>query len=85
MNLILCGSVFTLMKKIFENAKEPLFGRADEKIHLKPFNVEVLKAIYTDQQTVSKPEDLLAFYTITGGVAKYVEVFTMSLISPYSL
>lgn len=76
MNLVLCGSVFTLMKKIFENAKEPLFGRADEKIHLKPFNVDVLKTIYTDQPIVFKPEELLAFYTITGGVAKYVEVFT---------
>jgi AAA+ ATPase superfamily predicted ATPase len=42
MNLVLCGSVFSLMKKIFENGKEPLFGRANEKIHLKPFNVSLL-------------------------------------------
>jgi hypothetical protein len=76
MNLVICGSVYSLMKKIFENGKEPLFGRANEKIHLKPFNVETLKKKYTDQQTSFKPEDLLAFYTITGGVAKYVEIFT---------
>lgn len=76
MNLVLCGSVYSLMKKIFENGKEPLFGRANEKIHLKPFNVVTLKKIYTDQLTPFKPDDLLAFYTITGGVAKYVEIFT---------
>jgi AAA+ ATPase superfamily predicted ATPase len=75
-NLVICGSVYSLMKKIFENGKEPLFGRANEKIHLKPFNVETLKKIYTNQQTPFNPDDLLAFYTITGGVAKYVEIFT---------
>lgn len=76
MNLVICGSVYSLMKKIFENGKEPLFGRANEKIHLKPFNVDTLKKIYVDQQPKFKPGDLLAFYTITGGVAKYVEIFT---------
>lgn len=75
MNLVLCGSIFTLMKKIFEDAKEPLFGRADEKIILKAFDVEVLKEIYSAQQPEFKMGDFLAFYTITGGVAKYVEVF----------
>ena len=24
-NLILCGSIYSLMKRIFENSKEPLF------------------------------------------------------------
>ena len=75
MNLVLCGSVYSLMKKIFENAKEPLFGRADEKIHLKPFSVEILKSIYMDHSGILDPEDFLAFYTLTGGVAKYVEIF----------
>ncbi len=32
LNLIISGSVFTLMKKIFEDYEEPLFGRANEKI-----------------------------------------------------
>lgn len=76
MNLVICGSIYSLMKKIFESGKEPLFGRANEKIHLKPFDIDTLKKIYTDHQAIFKPEDLLAFYTITGGVAKYVEIFT---------
>ncbi len=38
LNLIVSGSVFTLMKKIFEDYEEPLFGRADEKLTLQPFS-----------------------------------------------
>lgn len=75
LNLILSGSVYSLMKKIFENTKEPLFGRANEKILLKPFTVDALKALVERTNPAWKPEDLLAFYTITGGVAKYVEHF----------
>lgn len=73
-NLILCGSVYSLMKNIFENSKEPLFARATERIHLKPFHVDTLKEILTDHNPKYKPEDLLAFYLFTGGVAKYVEL-----------
>ncbi len=76
LNLILSGSVYSLMKKIFENAKEPLFGRANERIHLKPFTVDVIRNILTDHRPACKPGDLLAFYILTGGVAKYVEIFT---------
>jgi len=75
MNLILSGSVYSLMKKIFENAKEPLFGRANERIHLKPFTVDVINTILSDHHPACKPADLLAFYMLTGGVAKYVEIF----------
>ncbi|HPT30660.1 MAG TPA: ATP-binding protein [Prolixibacteraceae bacterium] len=73
-NLILCGSIYALMKKIFENSKEPLFGRANERIHLKPFHVDILKEILKDNSPNYKAEDLLAFYVFTGGVAKYIEL-----------
>ncbi|SMD41937.1 hypothetical protein SAMN00777080_0472 [Aquiflexum balticum DSM 16537] len=73
MNLILCGSIYSLMKKVFEDAKEPLFGRATARIHIKPFGVETLKEILKDFNPTYTNFDLLVFYTITGGVAKYVE------------
>jgi uncharacterized protein len=73
-NLILCGSIYSLMKNIFENSKEPLFARATERIHLKAFNVITLKEILADNYPKYKSEDLLVFYTFTGGVAKYVEL-----------
>lgn len=72
-NLVLCGSIYSLMKKIFEDAKEPLFARATGRIHLKPFGVETLREILSEYNKAYSNEDLLAFYTFTGGVAKYVE------------
>lgn len=72
LNLIISGSVFTLMKKIFENYEEPLFGRANEKITLEPFRTDVLKEILHDFNPDYTPEDLLALFSITGGVAWYV-------------
>ena len=75
LNLVLCGSIYSMMKRIFENNKEPLFGRADKKINLKPFRVDTLKQILKDHYQNYTAEDLLTFYIITGGVAKYVELF----------
>jgi len=74
MNLILCGSVYSMMTRIFENSKEPLFGRATQRIHLKAFDIATLKEILNDYATDYSNEDLLAFYLFTGGVAKYVEL-----------
>jgi len=73
-NLILCGSVYSLMKQIFEQSKEPLFGRANNRLHLKAFSIKTLKEIFTDYNPSFCADDLLAFYMITGGVAKYVEL-----------
>jgi len=42
LNLIISGSVFTLMRKIFEDYNEPLFGRANQQILVKPFSTEVI-------------------------------------------
>ena len=72
MNLIVCGSIFTLMKTIFEDAKEPLFGRITDRIELKPFPIKVIKAILKDNNPSFENEDLLFFYLLTGGVARLV-------------
>lgn len=74
MNLIVCGSVSTLMRQVFLNSKEPLFGRATGMIHVKPFKTSVLKQILSDYNSSPNPDDLLALYTFTGGVAKYVQL-----------
>jgi len=77
MHLIISGSVYSMMKKIFEDIKEPLFGRADFKINLKPFNIQTLKDILEDYNSYS-PKNLLDFYTLTGGVAKYIDLFVLN-------
>ncbi|MBR5630014.1 MAG: ATP-binding protein [Bacteroidales bacterium] len=72
MNLIISGSVFSLMKRIFEDSKEPLFGRANQSLLLKPFTTDVLKQILSDHNADYNPDDLLALYAVTGGVPWYV-------------
>ena len=73
-NLIVAGSVNTLMNKIFKNKKEPLFGRQTNTMHIQPFRPSVLKEIMAEYCPGYKKSDLLALYTLTGGVAKYVEL-----------
>lgn len=75
LNLILSGSVYSLMQKIFQHAKEPLFGRADNIIKLSAFDLSTLKEILYDYHPQYSNDDLLALYAFTGGVPKYVELF----------
>ena len=74
-NLVLSGSVLSMMRRIFADAHEPLFGRADNIIRLKPFRTGVVKEILRDYNPGYDNEDLLALYAITGGVPKYIELF----------
>ncbi|MDD3686708.1 MAG: ATP-binding protein [Bacteroidales bacterium] len=73
-NLILSGSVYSLMNKIFQDSKEPLFGRADNIIKLSAFDTETLKEIIHDYNPNYSNDDLLALYTFTGGIPKYIEI-----------
>ena len=71
-HLIACGSIYSMMRKIFEDRREPLFGRKTARIDLKPFSTSVIKHILSDHNPSYTSEDLLMLYAITGGVAKYV-------------
>ena len=71
-NLVVCGSINSIMNKIFLEAKEPLYGRQTEQMTLRPFSLSVLKGILGHYHPQYKKEDLLALWTFTGGVAKYV-------------
>ena len=74
-NLIVLGSIQTLMKRIFEDEAEPLYGRPTSKFTLRPFTIGVMKEILHDANPDYAAEDLLCMYAITGGVAKYIELF----------
>ncbi len=79
MNLILIGSVYSLMNRIFENAKEPLFGRADRFLKLKPFKAETLAGILKDHGLYSA-KNLFDYYLFTGGIPRYVEILVENRI-----
>ena len=76
-NLVVSGSINRLMNLIFFDDGEPLYGRNTGKITLKPFRISVLKKILAAHAPRGKykPEDLLTLWTLTGGVARYVEQF----------
>lgn len=73
-NFIASGSIYSMMMKIFENRKEPLFGRLTSKITLQPFAVSVIKEILNDYNPKYKSEDILCLYMLTGGVPKYIDL-----------
>ncbi|MBQ6470692.1 MAG: ATP-binding protein [Victivallales bacterium] len=74
LNLIVCGSIHSIMNKIFLEAKEPLYGRQTEHFTLRPFRLSVLRQILGHYHPKYTNDDLLALWTFTGGVAKYVSL-----------
>ena len=74
MNLIVCGSVNSLMNRIFRDEKEPLYGRQTGLLRLQPFPPSDLTAILRAHAPNVSPDDLLALWAFTGGVAKYVSL-----------
>jgi hypothetical protein len=73
MNLIISGSVYSLMHKIFQNSNEPLFGRANNIIKLSGFDIATLKEIMHDYYPGYSNDDLLALYTFSGGIPNLAE------------
>ena len=73
-NLIVMGSVNTLMVNLFRNKKAPLYGRETAFMVVEPFTTAVMKEILSEYHPKYTKEDLLALWTFTGGVAKYIEL-----------
>ena len=65
---------FQVFYKIFKDRKEPLYNRQTSFMTVRPFTPVVLKEILSEHHPDYTPEDLLALYAFTGGVAKYVQL-----------
>lgn len=63
-----------MISKIFRDKKEPLYNRQNRFMTIRAFKPSVLKEILDTYHPEYSKEDLLALYTFTGGVAKYVEL-----------
>ena len=72
-NLVVSGSINRMMEQIFAS-DQPLYGRATNEIDLSPFTTSSLKEILAFHAPGYSTESLLALWTFTGGVAKYVEL-----------
>ena len=72
-HLIAIGSVVGLMKKVFQDAKEPLYGRLTRAMDLRPLPLEAIYQLAADLGFQS-PEDILTLYGIFGGMPRYYEI-----------
>ena len=72
-NLVVSGSINRMMEQIFAS-DQPLYGRATNEIDLMPFSTGSIKEILAFHAPGWTPDSLLALWTFTGGVAKYVEL-----------
>ena len=68
-NLILCGSSQTMMQGLVLDAKEPLYGRADEILKLAPMNISYIPE-YLKCSAIQAIEE----YAIWGGIPRYWEL-----------
>lgn len=68
---IVIGSFVGMMKRIFEESKEPLFGRATYLFNIKPFNFSDSYAFLNGLSSFEL-EEAMKTYFILGGVPKYL-------------
>ena len=68
--LIFCGSYAGIMKRIFSDSREPLFGRADYLMELKAFAFEdVHEMLSSFGYSLT---DIVQWYAVLGGVPHYL-------------
>jgi AAA+ ATPase superfamily predicted ATPase len=82
LNLIFIGSVYSLMHKIFEDSKEPLFERADRVFLIKPLKIKTLHEILTDYGH-GDLKTLFHMFLFTGGVPRYIDILVKNSAFTY--
>ena len=71
-SLVITGSLVSIMKKIVENYKSPLYGRFDFIIKLKELDFKTIYKICQDLGI--NIETSICLYSIFGGIPKYYEL-----------
>ncbi|MDR1205331.1 MAG: ATP-binding protein [Peptococcaceae bacterium] len=69
--LVLCGSLVSLMEAQTLSYDSPLYGRRTGQIKLKPIPFSHYHEFYPEKNL----KELVAYYSVTGGVPKYIELF----------
>jgi AAA+ ATPase superfamily predicted ATPase len=73
LHLIAVGSVVGLMKKVFQDANEPLYGRMTREIDLGPLPLAAVLQM-TEGLGFGKASDRLTLYGLFGGMPRYYEI-----------
>jgi len=69
--VILCGSLISLMETQTLAYDSPLYGRRTGQIKLKPISFQHYHEFYAGKSH----RKLIEYYSVTGGVPKYIELF----------
>lgn len=72
LNIVVAGSIVSLMEKIFYSENMPLYGRATRKIILNELDIKTVYQLLKDN--ISKEveiKDILNFYSVFGGIPFY--------------
>ncbi|MCG9730961.1 ATP-binding protein [Shewanella sp. Isolate13] len=75
MHLVCCGSLYSMMTRIFKGKDEPLFNRDDYFFKIKPLQPSYIVDVMKDHQQFSA-ESLLDWWCLSGGIPKYLEWLT---------
>lgn len=74
LHIMFIGSVCSLMHKIFKDEKQPLFGRADHILHLKPLSLETTRTLLKEKGLFNA-ENFYNLYVLTGNSPQYLNEF----------
>ena len=72
--VILCGSLISMMESQTLSYSSPLYGRRTAQIRLKQIPFRYYHEFFPDKS----PRELVEYYSVTGGVPKYIEFFSES-------
>lgn len=70
--VILCGSLISMMESQTLSYSSPLYGRRTAQIKLGQIAFEYYKNFFKNKE----PKELIKLYSVTGGVPKYIEMFS---------
>lgn len=82
LNILFIGSVYSLMHKIFESSKEPLFERADRLMRISPFRISTINEVLADHR-VTGSRSLFDIFLFTGGVPRYIDILVKNAVLKY--
>ncbi len=72
MHFVCCGSLYSLMTKIFKGDKQPLLNRDDHFFKIPPLSPTFIRQVMVDQNRYSA-ESMLLWWCLSGGIPKYLE------------
>ena len=68
--LLFSGSTSGLIKKLFLDSKQPLYGRIKRKMHLKPMSFENIIDMCAELD-ITELSDIIKLYAVAGGYPRY--------------